>query len=126
MRRRKFSLKYKFILTLVAFTFLLSISFGTISIKRLSSELHTQLIKDGQALAETLAEKFSNTADRSTFIQNLRFVRESRSGDVLYIQVVIGESQLIDRQPGLGEIPPLPSSLPAEGMAQRRLANGTE
>jgi len=125
MRRRKFSLKYKFILTLVAFTFLLSISFGAISIKRLSSELQSQLITDGLKLAETLAKRFSNTASRYAFLQNLEFVRESRSGDVLYIEVVIGENRLFDHEPGLGEVPSLPSNLPAEGMAKRRLPDGT-
>jgi hypothetical protein len=56
MKRRGFSLRYKFVLTLVAFTFLLSASFGVISLKRLSSELESQLLKDGKELVNTLAE----------------------------------------------------------------------
>ena len=126
MKRRKFSLKYKFILTLVAFTFLLSISFGAISLKRLSSELQAQLVKDGLNLTTTLAEKFSDTTiPLYTFIQNLNFLRESRSGDVLYIQIVIGGEKYGVSQPGLEEIPPLEVGLPEQGMARRQLPDGS-
>jgi hypothetical protein len=44
LRRPKWSLRYKFIVTLAAFTVVLSISFGLIAVQRLSSELEAQLI----------------------------------------------------------------------------------
>jgi signal transduction histidine kinase len=125
-RKKKFSLKYKFILTLVAFTVLLSASFGAVSLKRLSSELHNQLLKEGQDLVRTLVEKFSDaTVPLLTLIQNLQFLQESRSGDVLYIQIIIGGQVYTIPQPGLEEVPPLEPSQPSQGTLKRQLADGT-
>ncbi|NIQ79209.1 MAG: hypothetical protein GTN93_14200, partial [Anaerolineae bacterium] len=85
------------------------------SLKRLSSELHAQLVEEGQVLASTLAEKFSDTTiPLYTFIQNLHFLQESSSGDVLYIQITIGEQRYNVFQPGLDELPPLEAELPKE------------
>ncbi len=127
MDRRRFSLKYKFILTLVAFTFLLSLSFGGVSLKRLSSELHAQLVEEGRDLASTLAEKFSDTTiPLYTFLQNLQFLQESSSGDVLYIQIMVGEQRYNVFQPGLDELPPLEVELAKEGMIRRQLPDGTD
>ena len=125
-RKRKFSLKYQFILTLVAFAFLLSISFGAVSLTRLSSELHSQLVKEGQDLLRTLVDKFSDaTIPLLTLIQNLQFLQESRSGDVLYIQIIIGGAAYSIPQPGLEEIPALEMGQPSQGMLRRQLADGT-
>jgi len=128
MRQRKFSLKYKFILTLVAFTFLLSISFGTISITRLSSELHAQLVKDGLNLTKALAGKFANTKiSLETLLENLKFAQESRSGDVIYIRIVSPGIVEYNSPSGIEKIiPPLELGPPKEGMMERRLPDGTK
>ncbi len=127
MKRRGFSLRYKFVLTLVAFTFLLSASFGAISLKRLSSELESQLLKDGRELVNTLAERFADTTiPFLTWAENLRFLAETLavSGDVLFIQVTVGGQTYTAPRPGLEEVPPLEVGLATEGAARRKLADG--
>ncbi|MGQ9477416.1 MAG: sensor histidine kinase [Candidatus Bipolaricaulia bacterium] len=127
MKRRGFSLRYKFVLTLVAFTFLLSASFGAISLKRLSSELESQLLKDGKELVNTLAERFADTTiPFLTWVENLRFLAETLavSGDVLFIQVMVGGQTYTAPRPGLEEVPPLEMGLATEGAARRKLADG--
>jgi signal transduction histidine kinase len=86
----RWSLKYKFIVTLVAFTFLLSVSFGFISIKRLSAELESQLLKEGIELVDDIAEMISRpTLDPFEMWERINFFLENyRREDVLYLQVV--------------------------------------
>jgi signal transduction histidine kinase len=127
MKRRGFSLRYKFVLTLVAFTFLLSASFGVISLKRLSSELESQLLKDGKELVNTLAERFADaTIPLLAWMENLRFLAEilAASGDVLFIQVRVGGETYTAPRPGLEEIPPLEAGLATEGASRGKLPDG--
>ena len=127
-KRGRFSLKYKFILPLVAFTFILSASFGMIAIKRLAGELENQLRREGQSLVSRLADKFADTSlPLYTFVQNLGFLLEVRSGDVLFIQIKIGSLLYTLPRPELGklEIAPL-EAIAGGGMVRHRLPDGTE
>lgn len=127
-KRGRFSLKYKFILPLVAFTFLLSASFGAIAIKRLSTELESQLQYEGESLVSRLADKFADTSvPLLTLFRNLGFFLELLSGDVLFIQIKVGDLLYTHPRPELGELEIAPLELViASGEARHRLPDGTE
>ena len=126
--RGRFSLKYKFILPLVAFTVIVALSFGMISIKRLSSELEAQVVQNGLDLADKLVEKFafvaaleSPTLQLLAYLENLRFLQENLSNDVLYFQVVLnGQNYSFGRV----KSPPV-EPVVEEGVRRRRLEDGT-
>ncbi len=89
----KWSLKYKFIATLAAFTVLLSLSFGFIAILRLNSELESQLRNRADYIANDLITKFWGPGSENIFAQvlqaiNQRTILDTAGGDVLYVQVV--------------------------------------
>lgn len=93
MRLPKWSLKYKFIVTLAAFTVVLSISFGFIAVQRLNSELEAQLISRGRYIANDLIIKFWGPGNENFLAQVLQGYNQSRildaaGEDFLYAAVV--------------------------------------
>jgi signal transduction histidine kinase len=93
IRLPKWSLKYKFLVTLAAFTVVLSISFGLIAVQRLSSELEAQLISRGRYIANDMITKFWGPGSETffaTFLQayNQRTLLDTAGGDILYVEVV--------------------------------------
>jgi len=91
MRLRNFSLKYKFIATIVVFTLILSVSFAIISVSRLGEELKAQLLERGKGVADDLAKKFSDPfADPIELSKTLQMLYEniSQGGEVVYLQIV--------------------------------------
>lgn len=128
MRLRSFSLKYKFIATLVVFTVLLSVSFAIIAVNRLGEELKAQLLERGKGVADDLAEKFSDPfADPLELSKTLQMLYEniSQGGEVVYLQIVKAGKDVFrihDRRIGPLEHTPLVAELE---IRRQRLADGT-
>ncbi len=84
------SLKYKFIVTLAAFTVVLSVSFGLIAIQRLNSDLEDQILKQGEYIANDLKAK-SFGANSESFLAQIAqgyWILWAGGGNVFYVQVV--------------------------------------
>jgi len=98
LRRPRWSLRYKFIVTLAAFTVVLSVSFGFIAVKRLSSELEAQLISRGNYVANDLIAKFWGPGNESLLEQLTQGIittlLAAAGGDIFYVQVVKNDVQL--------------------------------
>lgn len=93
IRLPKWSLKYKFIVTLAAFTVVLSISFGFIAVQRLNSELEVQLKSRESYMANDLVAKFWGPGSEGLLAQisqslNQWVLLASAGEDLLYAQVV--------------------------------------
>lgn len=89
----KLSLKYKFILTLLAFTVVLSSSFGFITATRLASELKNQVISRGVGMDNDLHARFwgPGSATLTQQFNNLISALQTTSiygPEVIYIDVV--------------------------------------
>jgi len=88
----KWSLKYKFIVTLAAFTVVLSISFGFIAVQRLNSELEAQVISRGNYVANDLIIKFWGPSREDTSTQVFQVLLSNllatTGGDIFFVQVV--------------------------------------
>ena len=127
MRLGSFSLKYKFIATLVIFTVLLSGSFGMIAVKRLEGELEAQLIERGKGIAEDLAKKHSDPfADPVELVKTLQMLYEniSQGGEVLYLQIVKAGRDVFKIHDG--RVSALePQSTLSAGLSRQRLPDGT-
>ncbi len=105
----KLSLRYKFILTLVAFTVVLSVSFGLIAVQRLNRDLETQLISRGNYIANDLLTKFWGVGSEDPSNQLNQILDQLTlfalaSEDLLYVQVVkndtiatYGKTELINK-----------------------------
>lgn len=90
IRLPKWSLKYKFILTLAAFTILLALLFGFIAIQRLSVDLEEQLLRQGDYIASDLIAKSwgPNSNDFLSQLSQGAWILLAGGGNIFYVQVV--------------------------------------
>jgi signal transduction histidine kinase len=109
LRWLKLSLRYRFILTLVAFTVVLSVSFGYIAAERLRHEMEQQVLQRGYQVSKNIVQTIKFTDEQGlpiplqsalNFYQGLFQI--DVGGDLLYIQVVANGQQAILPSPEVG------------------------
>jgi len=135
MRLPALSLKYKFIITLVCFTVLLTVTFGFIVNDRLSQELWKQFYSRGEDLVNTLASRINADPNMSTvklltenqtIKENLNFLGQYLfQGELVYSQFVYNGVDLT-QNPGKVDVALLMKEPVSEPFLRRpfRLASG--
>jgi len=93
LRLPKRSLRYKFIVTLAAFTVVLSVSFGFISAQRLKGELERQVLERGYRLVRELAPNILHPSNRTSqqllsILKIYESIIQPVGGEILFIQAV--------------------------------------
>ena len=105
----RISLRYKFIVPFIAFTVVLSLAFGSVTTQHLDDRLRVHYEHEAMLLAQHAAEEvleklaFGVGHDPELLIRNLLVE------DVIYAQIVLGESVIAQRTRYLTDLPVLPS-----------------